>query len=49
MGLSKVQEKEFAKSLYIGGGLTQREEGNAEDHQHQHADSDDKGCRLMRK
>lgn len=25
MGLSKVQEKEFAKSLYIGGGLTQKE------------------------
>lgn len=25
MGLSKVQEKEFAKSLYIGGGITQKE------------------------
>ena len=25
MGLSKVQEKEFAKSLFIGGGLTQKE------------------------
>lgn len=25
MGLSKVQEKEFAKSLYLGGGLTQKE------------------------
>ncbi|MEG3973453.1 hypothetical protein QT970_02390 [Microcoleus sp. herbarium8] len=25
MGLLKVQEKEFAKSLYIGGGITQKE------------------------
>jgi transcriptional regulator with XRE-family HTH domain len=25
MGLSKVQEKEFAKALYIGGGITQKE------------------------